>query len=360
VWGRPAVPARSDASKSKPYEIRPKLGPGVTPQRQDTIVLPESGDRRMLELRLLHQYTADTSLTMNVKTDPNLHVWATTIPRLAFRHNALLYAIYTIAALHIANLEPGNQEHISTYQKYLGLTLREHRNDVANLGPANADATALTSSFLRVSNFALLKERQQHPYTPPVDWLHMSSTTGQGLNVAAWQYIHNDEKSIMRAFINTSRSMSPNPSGYLRNDEFLIQEANRRELLHLMRRTQDDILTEPWNAEIVGAYETTISYIGAIQLAIQSLEPPEAIFGRIILFPQCVETNFITLVQQQRPRALVILAHYFAYLTDFRYIWWIGEAGPREVRSIESVLPDDWLDLMVWPLQAIDDVYILP
>jgi hypothetical protein len=295
---------------------------------------------------------------MNVKTDPNLHIWATTIPRLAFRHNALLYSIYTIAALHIANLEPSNSEHVATYQKYLGLTLREHRNDVTNLGPANADATALTSSFLRVSNFALLKERQQDPYAPPIDWLHMSNTTGQGLNVAAWQYIHNDANSIMRAFIHDAPGMSPNPNGCIRDGDFIFQEAKRREPLHLLRRTQDDILTEPWNAEILDAYETTISYIGAIQLAIQAHEPPESIFRRIILFPQCVETNFITLVQQQRPRALVILAHYFAYLTDFRYIWWIGDAGPREVRGIESVLPDDWLDLMNWPLQAIEDVYV--
>jgi hypothetical protein len=296
---------------------------------------------------------------MNMKTDPNLHIWATTIPRLAFRHNALLYSIYTIAALHIANLEPHNKEHVATYQKYLGLTLQEHRNDVTNLGPANADATTLTSSFLRISNFALLQERPQNPYTPPTDWLHMSSTTGQGLNVAAWKYIHNDENSIMRRFINHAPGWSANPLGHLREDDFRFQEANRRELLHLLRRTQDDVLTEPWNAEILSAYETTISYIGAIQLAIQAHEPPESIFRRIISFPQCVETNFITLVQQQRPRALVILAHYCAYLTDFRYIWWIRDAGPREVRGIESVLPDDWLDLMNWPLQAIEDVYVM-
>jgi hypothetical protein len=294
-----------------------------------------------------------------VKTDPNRHIWAKAVPRLAFEHNSLLYSIYTFAALHIAKLEPNNLDHVATYQRYLGLTLREHRNDVSNLGPSNADAATLTSTFLRICNFALLQERSQNPYTPPTDWLHMSSTTGQGLNVAAWKFIHNDENSIMRSLIKVAPGMTTNPTGHLRDDNVLFQEANRRELMHLLRRTQDDVAMEPWNPDILHAYESTISYIGAIQLAIHAQEPPESILRRITLFPMMVESVFITLVQQMRPRALVILAHYFAYLTDFRYIWWIGDAGPREVRGIESVLPDEWIDLMNWPLQAIEDVYVV-
>jgi hypothetical protein len=295
---------------------------------------------------------------MNVKTDSSTHLTATAVPRLAFKHNALLYSIYTIAALHIAKLEPNNAEHVASYQKYLGLTLREHRNDVTNLGPANADAASLTASILRFCNFALLQERSQNPYTPPTEWLQMSSTTGRGLTVAAWKYIHSDENSIMRGLIKNAPGMTTDPAGWLRDDNVLFQEANRRELLHLLRRTADDVTTEPWNTDIQNAYETTVSYIGTIQLAIRAHEPPESIFRRICLFPTMVETDFITLVQQQRPRALVILAHYFAYLTDFRGLWWIGDAGPREVRGIESVLPMDWLDLMNWPLQTIEDVYV--
>jgi hypothetical protein len=109
----------------------------------------------------------------------------------------------------------------------------------------------------------------------------------------------------------------------------------------------------------VKAYETAISYIGAIQLAIQTQEPTDLLSRRIILFPTMVNTGFLTLVEQQRPRALVVLAHYFAYLTDFRGFWWVGDTGPREVRGIESVLPVEWLDLMNWPLQAIENLYVV-
>jgi hypothetical protein len=340
--------------------MRPKDGSDASRSstNQDNIPPPESKDRRILELRLLHQYTAETAFTINVKTDSNSHIWAKAVPRLALAHDALLYALYTFAALHLAKLEPNNPDHIAAYQQYLSLTLQDHRNDVRNLGPATADSATLTSNFLRLCSFAFLQERSLSPYTPPLEWLQMSSTTGQGLNVAAWKYLRNDESSIMLSLLRAAPGISTNPKGHLRDDDALFQESNRHNLLHLLKPTQADSETEIWTPEILHAYESTISYIGAIQLAIDSNELPELVFRRIVLFPMMVEKDFISLVQQRQPRALVILAHYFSYLTVFNDIWWISDTGPKEVRGIQSVLPEYWLPLMDLPLKAIGDVYV--
>jgi len=176
------------------------------------------------------------------------------------------------------------------------------------------------------------------------------------LNVEAWKYIADDSNSIMRGMIRSAPGMRP--GGWLRDNSILFCSANRQDLLHLLRRTPSDMLEEPWNASIESAYESTTSYIGSIQLAIAAGEDSASIFRRLVLFPTMVQTEFIYLVKEQRPRALVILAHFFAFLADFREIWWIGDTGPREVRGIESVLPDEWRDLMIWPLQAVEDVFV--
>ena len=57
-----------------------------------------------------------------------------------------------------------------------------------------------------------------------------------------------------------------------------------------------------------------------------------------MLFPYSIEKGFINLVKEQRPRALVILAHYFGLLARLKYVWFIGDTGRRE-RSVLSMQP---------------------
>lgn len=305
----------------------------------------------------MHHYMAITAITMGIPGDRNSAEWSISVPKLALKHNSLLYAIYTFTAMHIAKLDPGNLENIAAYQRYLGLTLREHRDEVGVLSRANADAALMTSSFLRVINFSLLQDRILEPYTPPTEWLQMSSSTGRGLNVEAWKFIADDSNSIMRNMIANAPGLRPGPLGWLRDDSVVFRESNRQDLLHLLRRTSSDLVEEPWNADIQHAYETTTSYIGSIQLSIAAKDHAGNIFRSLILFPTMVDKQFIDLVKEQRPRALVILAHFFAFLWDFRDFWWIGDCGKREVRAIEVALNEEWRELMVWPLQAVEDIY---
>ncbi|KAG4416067.1 hypothetical protein IFR04_010770, partial [Cadophora malorum] len=299
VWGRQGTPSQTQNTKPKTYEIRPKIRLIQQTEITESDEPPESSQRRVTELMLLHQYMAFTCMTLNFPDDHRQqHEWGVAIPHLAFRHSSLLYSIYTLAALHIAKLEPNTPSHIATYQKYLGLTLRSHRDEVGKLNRSNADAACITSSCLRICTFALLQERPLTPYTPPIEWLQMSSTTGRGLNVEAWKYIADDPNSIMRSMICSSPCMQLNPretGSFLHSDLETEQESNifhptnRTPFQHLLRRTPHDIHTEPWNPRIEEAYSSTLRYISSIQLAIAAQEPPASIFRRLVLFPTMVQ-----------------------------------------------------------------------
>ena len=76
---------------------------------------------------------------------------------------------------------------------------------------------------------------------------------------------------------------------------------------------------------------------------------------RVIGFPMLVHPRFVTLVEEEQPRALVILAHYFALVARLRGLWWMGDSGRREVLGIQSALPEEWQDAMQWPLESIAD-----
>ncbi|KAI9774139.1 MAG: hypothetical protein M1840_005232 [Geoglossum simile] len=279
--------------------------------------------------------------------------FASIIPSLAFEHDTLLYSIYAVSALHLAKDEPRNLEALDAYQKYLGLTLREHRSEVARLSKANADAACLTSTFLRICAFAMLQERPLSPYTPPSQWLQMTSGS---VNVfrESWAWIVDDEASVARRLIMKRTPM------LVPFNETLFQESNRQGLLHLLRRGgRANDTSEPWDTDIEEAYKSTLSYLGGIQIAIAAHEAPTDIGRRIIIFPMMVKKRFIQLIEERQPRALVVLAHFFALLARFSDFWWLGDTGKREIRGIQTVLPGEWQDLMSWPLAAMEEGSLL-
>lgn len=287
---------------------------------------------------------AITALSLNVPGDKNIKDWSLRVPKLALKHPSLLYAIYALAALHLSRVEPDEPSYYQIYQRYLALTLRDHRADVGNLNKDNTDAALITSSYLRVCTFAALTDREIIPYTAPKEWLSMANTSGYSLAVSVWQLIADDENAITRSMLSNAPGLKP--SGQVRDDASLFMDFNRQGLEYLLHRTPNNVLREPWDNVSQEAYKTTLSVIGAVKLAIAAKDPRAQILRRLIIFPTVLETAFITLVNSEAPRALVVLAHYFALLADFRDIWYIGNIGKREVRGNNSALPEEWRDLM--------------
>lgn len=297
----------------------------------------------------MHQYTTATSLTLNLhapgSTEANsTEPWHSDIQKIAFDNDALLNSILAIAALHTAKCNPQDSEAIHVYRKYLDLAVREHSNDVARLNELNADATCLTSSLIRLAAFAVLQERPLVPYSPPIQWLETTRGAGNVFR-EAWKFIEDDDSSIAQ--------MAVNRTPLLKDPEALFQESSRQDLLHLLQGTRIERMLEGWSEEIEEAYSSTISYIGSVQSMIEGGEDPPTVCRILLLFPYLVKRGFIDLVKEQRPRALVILAHYFGLLTRFKFIWFISDTGSREVHAILAFLPDEWHGLMAWPLQML-------
>ncbi len=310
--------------------------------------LSESRERRLLELKLLHQYSTKTCLHISVPdSDPAaVEIWQTAIPSVAFKNDALLYSLYAVAAVHLAKTEPYNQEMLETYRDYLDQAIREHNNDVNNLSRVNADAVCLTSNYIRLAAFVVIQERELTPYTPPAQWLRMTRG-GADVHRAAWDWIEFDEASIsMRLIRNWPVVTDP---------DALYTEEHQQRLLHLLHRSQNHQATELWSGDVQQAYAGAISVIGSTLRAILAQTSRANICRRLIVFPMLIPQRYMELVLELRPRALVILAHFFYLLARFADIWWVGDTGPREVRGIRTVLSGEWLDMLNWSLNNMEE-----
>lgn len=71
-------------------------------------------------------------------------------------------------------------------------------------------------------------------------------------------------------------------------------------------------------------------------------------------FASLVPERFLSCVEEQRPRALIILAHLFSLSSHAKDIWWIGQTAYREVYAIRDQTPEHLVYLLDEPLKLLD------
>ncbi|KAK5993576.1 Zn(2)-C6 fungal-type transcription factor afumD-like protein [Cladobotryum mycophilum] len=341
--------------------MSPHYEPGkTTPQRElgsqsppslDTLGeedIPESRDRRRLETRLMHQYLTVTGPLIGVD-DRSRPAFAALVPRYSLESDAVLYSMYSLAALHsfIGNVDL-SFDAMYVHRKYLAMGVREQKKAVADFNLQTLEMICLTSHLLRICSFATLQIRRREPYRPPMEWLMINGTTA-ALYDKASPMVMEDPQSL------TAQMMRLSPVIY--DDEERFGAAYRVGWEQLLERDVDDLISEPWDPEIQEAYESTVSFIGGASAAMKSFDSQ---FGlgearrRLILFPVFIKKRFADLVQEMQPRALVVLAHYFAFLTIAEDLWWVGSTGREELQAIAGQLSGKWLDMIEFPLQMIE------
>ena len=321
--------------------------------------IPESTVRRLLELRLLHHYLISTCATFPAYHNPEVRAaWTVHVPQLTNSHPSLLYALLSVSALHLSKAEPQDLHLRASHARYLDLALRSHREAVTCLNadvvdPDSVDAVFFTSVLIVLDTFAALQDRVQgQSYDPPMQWLRMSNDAWNMFDLV-WQSIKDDSTAAVTAIIRSARILSDYDS--------LFSERNREEfadlLLPLKEVSPDQDQGDNGDLddrETREAYEKTISYIGSVRKAIRANENTLGICRWLLAFAVVVPGKMIELVEERKPRALVVLAHYFALTGpmagNLEAVWWIGAIAKKEIRGIQKCLPDKWQNLMSWPL----------
>ena len=309
----------------------------------------ETKGRRRRELFLYHLYTIDVAPTLPGAYQPAyLKQWTVDLPRLALDYEPL-HNMLVVISLHwmiCADLHPEGDlfvDSLAAYRaKYLEAVLQEHRKALAHMDHRNADTASFTSILLCVDAFASLRDRDQDiiPYRPPTEWLQMCkgvrSVVGDALEMAK-----NMSHSRLREMADTTVPFWE-PS-------LIYNEANRSKFSYLLVRRDVDKESNEEN----DTYGMAVSYIGALLTAQEAGEQKAQIARRTIIFPMLVPQMFIESVAMRRPRALIIIAHFFALATASSHVWWIGGSPAREVRYIYDYLGPEWHDMMQWPMQIL-------
>ncbi|KAI1659764.1 hypothetical protein F4813DRAFT_323756 [Daldinia decipiens] len=309
---------------------------------------PESRTRRMIEMRLMHQYVVETGETLAIDHHTS-GLFSRVVPKFALESDGLLYSMYTISALHLAKL--GKSEEIvggaeNAANTYFSMAVREHNRELSNVNKQTADAVCLTSCLIRGVALLQLEGRSYQPYTPPWQWLALIQASTSTF-VEVIKRTGPDPQSPIFQLIKDTRD--------IHNNGKLSGVGDYQRWQHLMDRPEEIRAIEPWDEEIQVTYQRILTYMCTILDLIDGQGLSCTVLRMLIMFPMLVGRRFVELVQEESPRSMVILAHYFALLTRFENIWWVANIGADELRAIAGVLPDVWQGMLAWPLEAIEN-----
>jgi hypothetical protein len=296
----------------------------------------------LLELDLMHFYITETGPSIAFDKHTSFDLFVKAIPRYALKSDSLLYSVYAFTTLHRARSTGGPEPSIPSptaaatardqHQLYLQLAFHRHHLELTQLTRANVDMVMMTANILRLIAFVVLTERPLVPYQPPIEWLRMTKSHAQVFR-AAWDMVGDDSST------QTAKLIRATPVVWDCDER---EGADKREgLQHLLLAVagvdgcgEDD--PGQWDDGVRRAYEVSLSYIGGIWQSVQKGDPLGSIGRRLMLFPVLVDQRFIELVGEAKPRALVIMAHYFALLVVLKSFWHVRNTGQREVRAIAA------------------------
>lgn len=282
-------------------------------------------------------------------------IWVKTMPAMALSHENLLFGICALSATNILRSDPDDKEIYTARESYFIAALHAQREEVATLTVETAEVVCFGALLISITAFAMLQERSLSPYQPPMDWLQVGRGAGIVIRQSVETILTLSKEADHPALMNAA-----NAYPYFGRDDTYFSPEHRVNFQGVL--TQHLPSGDDWaDDETRDAYEKTLSYVGSIQSGISHGEPVYAITRRVQAFPLLIPSKYIELLAVRRPRALVILAHFFATVAQVHNVWWLGDepfrgeetTSKREIRAIKHALPRQWLTTMVWPMDVV-------
>ena len=301
------------------------------------LALPGIPSLNIHDLEIFNHYAAFTSKSLSDRDSVQL-TWRVAVPQEAILHKFLMHALLGFASAHLAQLCPAQR---SVYGRgaviHRNMALRYCIPSLRNITPDNCHALFAFSSLIAVSTLAF-PDASSESHTSPID------------NILTFLVLIRGVNTVLQGGLDWIKSGSLNP---------LLQDGrvNWREQFALLPvafvgpferlRTLNENATP--DAKVRKVYAEAIQDLensyGAYQLIASD---------RSLVFIWCaiVPNDYVALVRERQPMALVLLAHFAVLLHNVGAQWWAGDRGRHLAEAIHNELNDEWKLAVKWPLQV--------
>ncbi|KAE9382150.1 hypothetical protein N431DRAFT_393968 [Stipitochalara longipes BDJ] len=288
-------------------------------------------------MELLHHFTSVTYLTFG--DDKRNFLWKNEIPRMAISHDFLMHGLLAVSALHLSTLQPHRKEELirrATISEHLGLP--SFRSFVSRDDPHSIHAVVAFAGF--VVPYVCGSRETLTGRIPSLDDEHPH-----------WFFAF---RGLLQMVGRSWMALRTGPFGSLleQGPVFTLDSVDHPDDMHLIKVYQ--ILESSSSTS-----ETDIDMLEVCKAALDELRrlfacPHEPMRTRVMIaihvWPGTVSQRFVELMQERRPEALVILAHYCVLLKKVDSCWWLAGVGNRMLAAIDEALGLEWRPWIEWPL----------
>ena len=257
------------------------------------------------------------------------------MPELAFESDFLMIGILGIASLHRQRLLPDAGDTQKQTDLYRFRALSSFRKAVAAFGPdsPNYEATLVMSILLVV-----LCSQDYNP------------DDGE-LTIVRWVVLYRGLSALFTlrplSEIVNSRVYPVFQRQLTELTSIPVVPTILMNMLATVHRLDPDYAELPHYCKILDA-------IGMLYASLREDGLGANLSIRVVSWPSFGSDPFAKFAKENRPRALVILAHYLVFIKLVKGIWWIEGMADREIKAISKLVGPKFAPYMQVPLQAAE------
>ena len=290
------------------------------------------------------QWCTSTYLTLS-RNEPTDQVWREAVPKEALSQPFLMHGILALSALHLARTGP-DPSHRTLYLNravaHQNQALALFRDLLSDINETNAKAMFAFAGIVVVYTFGFPHSPDaQDPWTCVDDFLQVLVLT-RGVQQVIQTPISSLRDSSFAPIFQIDEFHGPLPEA-TRNALKSLHEANE------ICGTRDSTHETDIYAKIIDDMAKMLSWVfGGVTASV--------VAGRwaIRLPPQ-----FLELLRERDPLALVILAYYGVLLKYLKHRWCFDEWCVRVAKAVWAILDDEWRPLIDFPMREILGEYYL-
>ncbi|KAI9738351.1 MAG: hypothetical protein M1834_008849 [Cirrosporium novae-zelandiae] len=344
-------------SRSKPEAKNISAGP-VQPNPLEPISVPfqDQGLSQkaftIIDIELYHHYITDTGFT--IAHEPlTRKLWCEAIPVIGLSQPFLMHGLLAISALHLTHLHPKKKDAYTL--------LAASHQDKAFQGFRSALADISTQNCNAVFAFSLLLVKYAFAAPRAAGNLVITGSSGnKNSSTTEWLRLLRGIKPVV---VPIYPIIAAGPLGSLvqlnqriniEDDLSSVQQLPREDSYLLKLYGLWDQGTPLSGTPEVGIY---IDALNALRVSFAQATPIDENDGYdalpIFVWPFRISESYITLLDQQKEEALIILAYYFVLVDKLKTCWWIDGMATDLIEKIFNILDKKWRQWIEWPMQMV-------
>jgi hypothetical protein len=338
-WVNTTSSNRQAHSPGTPATLTPGSGQGDGESRKINMPSPlprTSNNPDFAQMEFLHHFCTVTYLTMTPE-HAQQQMWQSTAVKIGLSFPFLMHQILAIAALHLGHCDPKRQAYCSIKATELqSLAMEEFAALQNQVDASNCRAIFLFASLLAIHVLADPTRSRDVSFGDFLDHLLGCINLVQGVRqlvLQGWEP-HLKDSEIGALFHIQHPKQPYDIPDECRKLSNLMENVNLGDAtVETYRRTLDRLHFNFALSGVPSQRNSTIRWL--------------------LTWPMQLTRDYIELLQERRPEALIILAHYGVLLQYYRECWAVGDTGVFLIRAISAHTGRHWEPWLAWPNRMI-------